>query len=155
MAKNVGDQVEFEQVGFRHKGEIKEVYGDGKYRVVSNTGYYYRVSEDQFREPEVDTPVSKPSVSTAPKTATPVQKPAPVPFEPKPLPEGAKADPALVQRILGLSCLKHQRVFLLLEAGCDKTEICTIIKCNFGEISNVRKQYTDEAKQSAARALLQ
>ena len=163
----VGDPVAFEHMGMEKKGTIVELL-DGKARVKDERGYMYRYASENIshagnpivRNPQVPSPQTaetKTNNTNQPTTMTKeaTTKEPKAPKTPKAA-EKSTADAATIQKIVALSgAKKHQRIFLLLDAGCTKEEVSEHGKCNFGEISNARKMYAESAdKTAAAKALL-
>jgi hypothetical protein len=180
-----GDAVEFEHAGRDIEGTVIEVLPDGKLRLQDSNNYKYRYPPEKvrakgFQKPvptaevpapqlpaNADTPATNADSSTSntnqlnsdpmakkkevaakvaqtKKAATPKATEAP----------GTAID---TKKIKELTCKKHQRIFLLMESGCDKAQIMKDAGCNAGEISNVKKQYADPAnadKVATAKALL-
>ena len=169
----VGDPVAFEHLGYEKTGEIIEL-ADGKVRVKDKRGLMYRYAAENIShlgDPIVKDP-KVPAQETSPKpqelqtnntnqsttvtmaTKENVAKAAKAPKEAKPA-EVSTADAATIKKIMGLTCKKHQRIFLLADSGCTKEEISKHAKANFGEISNARKMYAESVeKTAAAKALM-
>lgn len=169
----VGDPVAFEHLGYEKTGEIIEL-ADGKVRVKDGRGLMYRYAPENIshlgdpvvKDPKVPAPAAaKPqATSTQPIKTKPMEKneeaapavaKAKAPKAPKAAPAAGTADAETVKKILGLTCKKHQKLYLLLDSGCTKEEICAHMKANFGEVSNARKMYAESAEKTAeAKALL-
>ncbi len=158
-----GDPVEFDHMGNKKEGTVLDVLGDGKVRIKDTRGYQYRYQpENVFR------PGTMPKLEAAPapqkqETQSINTNNQNQPPMAKTNGKGSKADAVATpsaasadqkKKIQSLTCKKHQRIFLLIDAGCEKEEIMKLASCNAGEISNVRKQYLDPAKAETAKALL-
>lgn len=164
----IGDPVAFEHLGNETKGTILELMGDGRIRIKDTRGYIYRyaagnVSHDGdpiVKNPKVPEPAAatkqeiKPN-NTKSTTMEPKEVAVKATKAPKAAPAAGTANAETIAKIAGLTCKKHQRIFLLLDAGCSKEETMQHAKCNAGEVSNVRKMYGDNEKRVAeAKALV-
>lgn len=154
-----GDVVEFDHVGFPHKGTIEELLPEGKYKVKDTAGYIYRLTEGAFKKEGAAAVEAAPEAAptTAESQTTNINNQSQEPMAKKEKAASAAAstaDAEQVKKIKALECKKHQRIYLLMAAGCDKGEIMKHAGCNLGEISNVKKQYGDATKVATAKALM-
>lgn len=165
-----GDPCAFEHQGRNLKGTVLEVLPDGRIRVKDERGYMYRYQPENVRhvgepaKPQVPIPPPQPQDSSNSNTNNQTTEPM---AKKKDAPQAkAKADPkaetttnpALIEqakRIAALTCKKHQKIYLLHSAGLEKADVMKYAGCNAGELSNVRKDYSDKPeKVKAAEALL-
>ena len=159
----VNDPIAFEHMGMKKTGTVIELLDLGKVRVKDNRGLEYRYESSLVKHaaaPAVKpAPAPEPVASAADTTPETEDKNINQPKTTKTMAkkelEVGTADAAQVEKIKALECRKHQRIFLLIDAGCNKEEISKHAGCNFGEISNARKMYRgSEEKTAAAKALL-
>lgn len=172
-----GDQVEFEHVGRDLEGTVIEILPD-KIRVKDTRGYMYRYSPENVRhkgepKPAEQTTTDSSNTNTnnlnsetmAKKKAAPQSAKAAAPKAEKKNGNGngkpaekKASNPALDEqkkKIVQLSAKKHQKIWLLHSLGLEKVEVMQLAGCNAGEISNVRKLYSEKPeKVKAAEALL-
>ena len=158
-----GDPCAFEHQGRDLKGTVLEVLADGRIRVKDERGYMYRYQPENVRhigeqaKPQVPIPAPQPQDSSNSNTNNQTtdtmakkEKPAKA--------EAPATNPALVEqakKIAALTCKKHQKIYLLHSAGLEKADVLKYAGCNAGELSNVRKDYSDKPeKVKAAEALL-
>lgn len=158
-----GDKVEFEHVGRDLTGTIIEIMADGKVRVKDNRGYMYRYHPENVRPagaPKVTPTPDSSNTNTNNQISDTMAKKKDAEKKPAKKEEEATTttNPALVkqaEKIAALTCKKHQRIYLLHSAGLEKADVMKYASCNAGELSNVRKDYSDKPeKVKAAEALL-
>lgn len=162
-----GDPCAFEHQGRNLKGTVLEVLPDGRIRVKDERGYMYRYQPENVRhvgepaKPQVPIPPPQPQDSSNSNTNN--QTTEPMAKKKEDAPKAAKAPKETAapvstgdhKAIVALNCKKHQRIFLLLDAGASKEEIMKLAGCNAGEISNAKKMYAESIEKTAtAKALL-
>ena len=157
---NEGDKVEFTHLGEPKTGTVLVSQGDGRIRIKDARGYIFRY------QPENVYPVG--GLHAAPIIEKEIEnQPINQPIKTEPMAKKEKVAPQVeaavspskpaidTKKIAALTCKKHQRIFLLMEAGCDKGEIMKAAGCNAGEISNVKTMYAAKPERVAeAKALL-
>lgn len=158
-----GDKVDFDHLGEAKTGTVLAPAGDGKVRIKDSRGYQFRYAPENVRV--AGTPAPKAAIVENTETTT-INQPTttePMAKKKEDAPKAAKAPKETAapvstgdhKAIVALNCKKHQRIFLLLDAGASKEEIMKLAGCNAGEISNAKKMYAESIEKTAtAKALL-